>query len=70
MAGMILLVNSEVGGATAALICILGGHLTAYTRLGVVVGDAVLAAGLSYQYRRLASLIRGNTAETAEQQLT
>jgi hypothetical protein len=72
MASMIHLVNSVVGGATVALVCILGGHLTAYAGvpLGGVVGVAVLAGGLSYEYRRLAPLIRGDAAELAEHPLT
>jgi hypothetical protein len=72
MASMIHLVNSVVGGATVGLLCILGGHLTAYAGvpLGGLVGIGILALGLSYEYRRLTPLIRGGTADVAEQQLT
>jgi hypothetical protein len=72
MASMILLVNSVVGGATVGLICILGGHLTAYAGVpvGVVVGIGILGLGLFYEYRRLASLIRGEGTGITEQQLT
>jgi hypothetical protein len=38
--------------------------------MSALVGVALLAAGLSYEYRRLAPPIRGNATETAEQQLT
>lgn len=72
MASMILLVNSVVGGATVSLLCILGAHLTAPAGVpvGAVVGVGILAGGLVYEYRRLAPLIRGQTTDTTEQQLT
>jgi hypothetical protein len=72
MASMILLVNSVVGAATVALLCILGAHLVAAAGvpIGVVVGLAILLGGLSYEYRRLAPLISGKGTVSAEQQLT
>jgi hypothetical protein len=72
MASMILLVNSVVGAATVALLCILGAHLTAVAGVpvGLVVGLGILAGGLSYEYRRLAPLIRGQATVPVEQQLT
>jgi hypothetical protein len=72
MASMILLVNSVVGGATVALLCILGAHLTAAAGvpLGLVVALGALAVGLSYEYRRLGPLIGTGSTLTAEQQLT
>ena len=38
--------------------------------MSALVGVALLAAGLSYEYRRLALLILGDATETAAQQLT
>jgi hypothetical protein len=61
MASMVLLVNAVLGGATATLIGILGGHLPAVaaTVIGLAVGAGTLTLGLAHQYRRLAPLIRG-----------
>jgi hypothetical protein len=72
MASMILLVNSVLGGATVALVCILGAHLTADAGVpvGVAVGIGILLGGLYYEYRRLAPFILGDATNTAEQQLT
>jgi hypothetical protein len=72
MASMVLLVNAVLGGAAAALICILGAHLPAGpgAAIGVAVGLGTLALGLSWEYRRLSPLIRGHDDSPGGQELT
>jgi hypothetical protein len=69
MASMILVVNSVVGGATVALLCILGADVgpAVGVLVGVIFGFGILAGGLWYEYRRLSPLILGQSALTAEQ---
>jgi hypothetical protein len=71
MASMILLVNSVLGGATVALVCILGANLTADAGvpIGAVVGIAILVGGLFYEFQRLVPIIRGGVI-TPDQSLT
>jgi hypothetical protein len=60
MASTVHMVNSVLGGATIALISILGGHLTAVAgvALGIALGVVILVLGLVFEYRRLAPVIR------------
>jgi hypothetical protein len=55
MASMVILVNSVLGGATAALVGTLGvkAPIAVATVAGVIVGLALLALSLRYEHRRL-----------------
>jgi hypothetical protein len=72
MASMIGLVNSVVGGATIALLAILGAGTSAVVGVpaGVVFGVGMLAAGLAYEYKRLAPLIRSGVPGAASAEFT
>lgn len=63
MASMVLLINSALGGATVTLLCLLAADTTGKiaTPIGVAVGIVFLAAGLTYEYRRLGPEIRRDT---------
>ena len=55
MASMVIVVNSVLGGATVALVAVLGvkAPVAISTVIGVIAGLALLAAALRYEHRRL-----------------
>jgi hypothetical protein len=69
MASMVIAVNSVVGGATVALVCALAAHAPSPVPavVGIVAGCALLAAGLSYQQRRLIPVVLSSPAALAAQ---
>jgi hypothetical protein len=73
MASMVIVVNSVLGGATAALVGVLAIHasIAASTVAGIIVGLALLALSLLYQHRRvtpvvLSTLLTGRGPDEAE----
>jgi hypothetical protein len=62
MASMVIVVNSVVGGATAALVFALAIMVASPVPvvLGIVAGLALLAAGLYYEHRRLTPVVLGS----------
>jgi hypothetical protein len=64
MASMVILVDSVLGGATAALVAVLAvkGPVAAGTMAGIVVGVVLLALGLGYQHRRVTPVVLSSPA--------
>jgi hypothetical protein len=59
MASMVIVVNSVLGGATAALVGVLAikAPIAASTVAGIIVGLALLALSLLYQHRRVTPVV-------------
>jgi hypothetical protein len=64
MASMVIVVNSVLGGATAALVGSLAikAPIAAATMAGVLVGLALLALSLAYQHRRVTPVVLSSPA--------
>jgi hypothetical protein len=67
MASMVIVVNSVLGGATAALAAALGAKagIAASTGVGIVVGMILLTLGLRYEHHRLTPVVLGAPDATA-----
>jgi hypothetical protein len=69
MASMVIVVNSVLGGATAALVATLALHapVAAGTVAGTVIGLLLLAASLRYEHLRLTPVVIGSPGAAAAQ---